>query len=303
MEKEKKKIQEFENNFSVPSFTSVQLQVDSYGEEQCGKNRAPSVDPHYLNYSVHFVHSGAGYIQYEGGEPQRVKKGELFFLIASHDIRYYPDFKSPWRYSWFTFTGTNVPTLLAKLNVRAENPVVRVKNRARIARLFTDNLRECEAFPEFAEILCKAKLYGVFSALLQEGSVAPEVKSVVEPSHVLKAQDFIERNYQRVDLSLSVVAEHCNLNKAYLSRLFVKTVGVPMSNYITSLRIHKAKLLFDGGETSVKRVAYMVGFDCPYYFSRVFKALNQPPPCTPSMYVAQVKAKNRRKDAAEKKEE
>ncbi|MBR6703133.1 MAG: helix-turn-helix domain-containing protein [Clostridia bacterium] len=289
----KKETEIFENNFSVPNFTSVQLQMESYGEGMYEKNREPSVEKNYLSYSVHYVESGIGYIQYDDGEVKKLQRGDLFFLIASHTIRYYPDKKNPWKYSWFVFTGTNIPALLSKLSVSAENPVIHVKNRAKIGKLFTDNLQECAKFPKFAEIICKAKLYGVFSALLQESSLSSEIKTAVEPSHILKAQEFIECNYQRVDLSLSLVAEHCNLNKAYLSRLFMKTVGVPMSNYIMSLRIHKAKLLFDEGETSVKKVAYMVGFDCPYYFSRVFKSLNQPPPCTPSMYIEQVREKKK----------
>ena len=297
MKKTKKEIVGYEYNNSVPNFTSVQLQMESYGEGQYEKNAQPSIERNYLSYSVHYVESGAGYIQYDDGEVKKVQRGDLFFLIASHTIKYYPDDNHPWKYSWFVFTGTNIPALLSKLNVSAENPVIHVKNRAKVARLFAENLQDCANFPKFAEIICKAKLYGVFSLLLQESSLLPEVHRTIEPSHVLKAQEFIEKNYQRTDLSLSVVAEHCNLNKAYLSRLFMKTVGLPMSNYITSLRIHKAKLLFDEGETSVKKVAYMVGFDCPYYFSRVFKSLNQPPPCTPSMYIEQVQSKKNAENA------
>ena len=288
-----------EQSIGVPMLDTVQIQVVSCGEGRWEKERPSTEIPSQTSFSLHYVHSGIGYVQYDDGEIHQVKRGQVFCLVPAHKIRYYADKKSPWRYSWITFTGINIPKLFSGLNVSAENPVLQVKNRAALDKIFSANLEECQRYPQYAEIISKGYLYRVLSVLLQETSVVPDEKKKPDLRHVAKAQAFIEANYHRIELSLSMVAKHCNLNKAYLSRLFAKEMGVPMGNYITFLRVSKARCLFDEGETSVKKVAYMVGFDSPYYFCKVFKAVNQPPPCTPSMYIAQVREKRRALEKAE----
>mgnify|MGYP003290985183 CR=1 FL=1 len=291
MEKKKKTAEAFEKNLMVSTFSPVSVQILFCGEELCGEDRRPSYEPHYASYSLHYVYAGAGYIQYDDGEPVRIKKGDIFFLLPNHSIRYYPEKSNPWRYAWITFTGLNLVKVLSKLNVTTDNPVVRSAKHATVGKMLSENVKLCTALPSYREFAAKGCLYHIFTLLLQENCDPAEENVTLGSNHIVKAQEYIEKNYHNNELSLSTVAEHCNLNKAYLSRLFVKTVGVPMSNYIMDVRIHKARQLFSQGETSVKKVAYMVGFDSPYYFCKVFKALNQSPPCTPSMYIAQVQEK------------
>ena len=46
-------------------------------------------------------------------------------------------------------------------------------------------------------------------------------------------------------------------------------------DYFTRLRMEKARCLLDTTEASVKEVAATLGYDDPFYFSRVFKSVNQ----------------------------
>lgn len=299
--KEKKEKVAYERNFSVQEFAFLQLQPSLYGEEVCGKDRKPSYEPQYLCYSIHFVYSGSGYIQYGKNEPIHVKKGEVFFLLPSQEITYYPDKKMPWHYAWITFSAINFPKILSRLGVSADSPKLTLPKNSAVEKLFKENLELASKHQELSEIINKSSLFKIIFELLKSVSDLQESRHVAEPDHVTKAQEFIERNYHRQELDLGMVAKHCNLNKAYFSRLFVKSVGVPFSNYLMELRIRKARLLFESGETSVKKVSYMVGFDSPYYFSKVFKSLNQSPPCPPSTFVAQVKERREQeKKKAEK---
>jgi two-component system, response regulator YesN len=68
------------------------------------------------------------------------------------------------------------------------------------------------------------------------------------------------------EIPLSI--DHCR-------RLFIKETGKTPSEYLTEKRINYAKLLLEtrlrNNSISVKEIANHVGFDDPYYFSRVFK--------------------------------
>lgn len=87
------------------------------------------------------------------------------------------------------------------------------------------------------------------------------------------------------ELSLEDVAEHVHLNPYYFSKVFKQQTGETFIDYVTRLRIDKAKELMKDGELSMKEVCYSVGYKDPNYFSRVFKKVTG---VTPSEYRSQL---------------
>jgi len=89
---------------------------------------------------------------------------------------------------------------------------------------------------------------------------------------IVQAKQFIHKYYDQ-DLSLEVVAEHLNISANYLSNLFKKDTGEKFIDFVTNVRIHKAKELLMTGNYKVYEVGVMVGFQNEHYFSRVFKKI------------------------------
>jgi two-component system response regulator YesN len=85
-----------------------------------------------------------------------------------------------------------------------------------------------------------------------------------------QAQQFIKQNYAR-DLSLEEVAASINLAPCYFSRLFSHVAGTSFINYLTEIRIQRAKELLQGTSDKIKDISATVGYSNIYYFSRVFK--------------------------------
>lgn len=88
---------------------------------------------------------------------------------------------------------------------------------------------------------------------------------------VNKAVTYINENYTEFDLSLSELAEELGYNSKYLSHIFKEKIGMSFSEYLRTVRIKHAVMLFDHGLDSVKNVALLSGFSDPLYFSSVFK--------------------------------
>jgi two-component system response regulator YesN len=85
-----------------------------------------------------------------------------------------------------------------------------------------------------------------------------------------KAKKWVEDMY-REELSLEQAADYVGLSPFYFSKMFKQYVGETFIDYLTGLRIDKAKALIEAGEMSLKEVCYEVGYNDPNYFSRVFK--------------------------------
>jgi len=95
-----------------------------------------------------------------------------------------------------------------------------------------------------------------------------------------RAVRFIQEGFQE-ELSLEDVAEHVHLNPYYFSKVFKQQTGETFIDYVTSLRIEKAKEWMRDSQLSMKEVCYLVGYKDPNYFSRVFKKVTG---VTPSEY-------------------
>lgn len=81
---------------------------------------------------------------------------------------------------------------------------------------------------------------------------------------------FIEQHYQ-TELSLQDIAKRFFVSREYVSRRFKQEYGINITDYITGIRIDKAKLLMVNPNLRVAKIAEMVGFHDEKYFSKVFK--------------------------------
>lgn len=87
---------------------------------------------------------------------------------------------------------------------------------------------------------------------------------------VVRAQNYIQENYQK-DLSLDEVSRQMDLSPYYFSKLFKEETGSNFVEYVTNLRIKKAKELLARDGLSMKEICASVGYSDPNYFSRIFK--------------------------------
>ena len=71
------------------------------------------------------------------------------------------------------------------------------------------------------------------------------------------------------------------MSRNYVCELFKREVGVSVWNYLTQLRMERAKKLLEETDLRSYEIAFQVGYDNPSYFSRIFKKYEQ---MTPNEY-------------------
>ena len=79
-------------------------------------------------------------------------------------------------------------------------------------------------------------------------------------------------------LQVATLAAMANVSPSHFFALFKKRTGCPPMDYFTRLRMRQAGRLLDSTPASVKEVAAALGYDDPFYFSRVFKSVHHVPP-------------------------
>ncbi|CAI6070328.1 helix-turn-helix domain-containing protein [Cohnella sp. JJ-181] len=83
---------------------------------------------------------------------------------------------------------------------------------------------------------------------------------------------YIEQHYNQ-ELTLQEIANQFYLSREYISRRFKQETGENMIDFLTRIRIDKAKLLLANPNFKIAQVAEMVGYQDEKYFSKVFKKL------------------------------
>jgi len=85
------------------------------------------------------------------------------------------------------------------------------------------------------------------------------------------AKDFILRNFFDKTLSLRMVSSYVGISENHLSSIFTKQTGQTFTEYVTELRVEKAKGLLRETNLKVYEIAESVGFANAEYFSKIFK--------------------------------
>lgn len=89
---------------------------------------------------------------------------------------------------------------------------------------------------------------------------------------------YVDEHYAEA-LSLGSVSETFRISQTYMSKLFRKHEDRSFNEYLTFRRIEAAKrLMTESPRMPLKDIAQCVGFQDPFYFSRVFKAVAGVPP-------------------------
>jgi len=89
---------------------------------------------------------------------------------------------------------------------------------------------------------------------------------------IQKAAEYIRLNY-RHKLTIDDIAQAVYLSPCYLSRIFKQSLGCTLMEYLTRVRVEKAKKMLRNPKYNVMQVAEESGFEDPGYFTRVFKKI------------------------------
>ncbi len=93
-----------------------------------------------------------------------------------------------------------------------------------------------------------------------------------EPPVITRAKEFI-LEHQGEELSLGQVAKAVNTSTYYFCKLFKRVTGINFTDYLSRVRIEKAKNLLLNPSLRISEIAFEVGFQSLTHFNRVFKKI------------------------------
>ena len=100
------------------------------------------------------------------------------------------------------------------------------------------------------------------------------------------AKDQIRKTYMSDEISLNTIAAEVGMSPSYFSSIFSKEMGKTFVEYLTEIRMDRAKELLMCSSMKTSEIGYEVGYKDPHYFSYIFKKTQN---CTPKEFRARGK--------------
>lgn len=123
-----------------------------------------------------------------------------------------------------------------------------------------------------------AQLYWVLASVLQErgeerGSKPGEVQKSMRQNESKKDAGLLQYINQNYDTKINIesLAESFGVSSRYIRKFFAEHVGMSCTDYITMLRMEKAKQMLWRTKKSITEIAFAVGYSSSQYFGNVFR--------------------------------
>ena len=221
-----------------------------------------------VDYHILYIEKGRCRAYYDG-KYHMLKEGNFIFYEPDrkHDYQFFEDCETV--SFWVHFHGTGASSAISDSGI-CFGPHFTRKNSG--AENFFQLLAK-SFYPGGANQ--QTRLNGLLLMLLSE--LGDKRSETVIPDRISEVVSFIHLNYH-LPLDIDYLAKMCSLSRSRFLHVFKEHMGTSPLHYPLRFKIEKAKELLTVGSLSVSQVSAMVGFEDPFYFSRVFKQYVGLPP-------------------------
>jgi AraC family transcriptional regulator, arabinose operon regulatory protein len=229
------------------------------------RRRISSIDENILIYCI----SGSGTIQIHDTS-FFIEPYTYFVIPAGQSHIYWASENDPWSIYWIHFGG-------AKCH-RFEKYFGRpIMIKACVSSRFDDHIKLFNEILtalglgfskeniEFANLTFPSLLASFFYLETYRASKGFQSKNPVD-----QAIFFMQENLNK-SIKIQDIANHVQLSESHLSKIFRNKTGSSPFDYFINLKMQEAIRLLTNKSLRIKEVAFSLGYEDPFYFSRLFK--------------------------------
>lgn len=233
--------------------------------------RHKGIDQHILIYCV----EGTGWVEIDGKEIS-IEPSQFITIPAKKPHAYGAADSDAWTIYWVHFSGNLTSYIVNLITEHSNNfkPFL-AYNENRI-KLFEEIYEQLEkGYTDDTLRYVNMIFYHFLSSLLYD-----EKFNGLEADKKNSVTNVIEAMKKKLDevLTLQQLAALSNLSASHFSTVFKKETGYSPIEYFNHLKIQRACQYLSFTDMSIKEIAFDLGIQDQYYFSRFFsKAMNTSP--------------------------
>jgi AraC-like DNA-binding protein len=230
-------------------------------------------------YQIIYVTKGEGIFE-TASKRYEVNPGSIMIVFPGVRHYYKPVYEIGWMEYWVGFKGEHFEMLRSRGFLNAQQPFFEIGLQNNILDLYNDIIEEVRNQKPLYQTVASTKILALISEI---NACARRRAQTCHAAQVVESAKFIMVENIYGDIDISSIASQLSTSVSRLNDVFKTYTSMTPYQYYIHIKIHAAKSLLEQGDLSVKEVAYKLGFEDQYHFSRLFK---QKTGITPSQWRA-----------------
>ncbi|MDR2631540.1 MAG: AraC family transcriptional regulator [Spirochaetaceae bacterium] len=218
-------------------------------------------------FQILYITKGKGIFGTES-RTYTVVPGSLLLILPGIKHFYKPVFEIGWHEYWAGFKGGFYSKLMEEGILSPEHVFFEVGLHNNIVSIFAQILDEARTQQPLYQLKACSGVLALIAEMLthERRSEQPNYyQKIVE-----KAKYFMETNVFKA-INVPDISEQIGVSPSKLNEIFKTYTSMTPYQYYIHIKIHKAEDLLEQDNVTVKEVAFHLGFEDQYYFSRLFK--------------------------------
>lgn len=220
-------------------------------------------------YTLIYIVNGNGFLETETVK-ERILDGSAFVIFPNERHRYKPNVETGWDEYWVSFNGEYIDNLMNYQLFFKKNPLYKLGFSEKSLQLFVDIVDAArDENSGYQAIISSATIHilGMLYAFNQQQFSDKEsfTELTVNKAKILFRTKLLEITDSKA------IADELEVGYSWFRKVFKENTGISPGQYFIQLKIQKAKELLGNKKFAIKEIAYMLKFESPFYFSKLFK--------------------------------
>jgi AraC-like DNA-binding protein len=223
-----------------------------------------------MDYLFIWVLAGKGFAETENHRAN-VRPGHLLTFRPGKPHAYGSDKTDPWDIVWVHFTGS-LAVKFFRATRRIGQPHIELGLDAELRDRWLELVIAHSAHRAEFAVRCDTGLCALLGLILHRLQQRARSTATTTPLDTHRLQSFIHEHLAE-PISVEQLAREASLSVPHFNRLFKQQFAVSPIYYVIQKRVALACSLLSETAMPLKQVAETVGYDDPFYFSRLFRKM------------------------------
>ena len=216
--------------------------------------------------------AGSGWLEI-GSVHHPIQSQEAVFIPRNLPHSYGASEESPWSIHWVHLQGSIADYFATLL---PEN-VYKVPVTGELTAVLEHHFRECYdsimgTFVWQRMIFITQTIQHLLGHLFFNNRLFSPTQRTTDFRNLDSTLDYLRKNIDK-SLNLQNMADHAQLSKSHFARLFKEQTSYAPVDYFIRLKLQRACMQLSFTRQTIREISMSVGYQDPYYFSRLFKKI------------------------------